>query len=190
MQTQRPQLERNVMQALTNEIPVRDLPGVRIRDVKTQPKDGFDVEFQLQSGQRRIHVYAEIKPAASPKLLEQLAPWIRRMRSLRNDAAFALICPFFGSSVASLLHRKWDRLPRLGREHFHQRSWRLYAATPRHACRTHRQDQRRAASHHQCLLRPLVANPPRFARTDQTENSHGNCERITNANRPNLAARS
>jgi len=94
MQAQGLQLERNVLQALTNEIPVRGLPGVRIREVKTQPKDGFDVEFQLQSGQRRIHVYGEIKPAASPKLLEQLAPWIRRMRSLRNDAAFALICPF------------------------------------------------------------------------------------------------
>ncbi len=88
------QLERNVVQALANQTPVRDLPGVRINDVKTQPKDGFDVEFQLQSGQRSIHVYGEIKPAVSPKLLEQLAPWIRRMRSLRKDVAFVLICPF------------------------------------------------------------------------------------------------
>ncbi|HET8924124.1 MAG TPA: hypothetical protein VFN26_14140 [Candidatus Acidoferrum sp.] len=94
MQAQGPQLERNVVQALTNQTPVRDLPGVRISDVKTQPKDGFDVEFQLQSGQRRILVYGEVKPAASPKLLEQLAPWIRRMQSLRKDVAFALICPF------------------------------------------------------------------------------------------------
>jgi hypothetical protein len=65
--------------------------------VKAQPKDGFDVEFQLTSGQRSIWVYGEIKPAASPKLLEQLAPWIRRMRSLRKDAAFVLICPVLAS---------------------------------------------------------------------------------------------
>lgn len=94
MQAQGLKLERNVLRALGNQTPVRDLPGVRIRDVKTQPKDGFDVEFQLQSGERSIRVYGEIKPAASPKLLEQLAPWIRRMRSLRKDVAFALICPF------------------------------------------------------------------------------------------------
>jgi hypothetical protein len=93
MQTTGLQLEKEVVQALRAQVPVRGLPGVRIRDVKAQPKDGFDVEFQLESGQRSILVYGEIKPAASPKLLEQLAPWIRRMRSLRKDAAFALICP-------------------------------------------------------------------------------------------------
>jgi hypothetical protein len=93
MQPKGSQLEKEVLQALRTQIPVRGLPGVRIRDVKAQPKDGFDVEFQLESGKRRILIYGEIKPAASPKLLEQLAPWIRRMRSLRQDAAFALICP-------------------------------------------------------------------------------------------------
>jgi len=91
------QLEKEVLQALRDQIPVRDLPGVRIREVKAQPKDGFDVEFQLESGQRSVLVYGEIKPAASPKLLEQLAPWIRRMRSLRKDAAFVLICPVLAS---------------------------------------------------------------------------------------------
>jgi hypothetical protein len=87
-------LEQEVVQALRNQIPVRDLPGVRILDVKTQPKDGFDVEFRLESGSVRVLIYGEIKPTASPKLLEQLAPWIRRMRALRPDAAFAIICPF------------------------------------------------------------------------------------------------
>ncbi len=93
MQVKGQPLEKEVVQALRNQIPVRDLPGVRIREVKVEPKDGFDVEFQLESGQRRVLLYGEIKPAVSPKLLEQLAPWIRRMRSLRPDAAFVLISP-------------------------------------------------------------------------------------------------
>jgi len=87
-------LEQEVAQALRKQAPVRELPDVRIRDVKIQPANGFDVEFQLESGKRRILIYGEIKSAVSPKLLEQLGPWIRRMRSLRPDAAFALICPF------------------------------------------------------------------------------------------------
>jgi hypothetical protein len=94
MQSTGLQLEKEIVQALRNQIPVQDLPRVRLRDVKVKPKDGFDVEFQLESGQRSILVYGEIKPAVSPKLLEQLAPWIRRMRSLRPDAAFVLISPF------------------------------------------------------------------------------------------------
>jgi len=87
------QLEKEVVQALRTQVPVRSLRGVCIRDVKAQSKDGFDVEFQLESGQRSTLAYGEIELAASPKLLEQLAPWIRRMRSLRKDAAFVLICP-------------------------------------------------------------------------------------------------
>jgi hypothetical protein len=59
-----------VLLALRTQIPVRGIPGVRIRDIKTQPKDGFDVEFQLESGKRRILIYGEMKPAASPRLLE------------------------------------------------------------------------------------------------------------------------
>lgn len=86
-------LEQEVAQALRKQAPVRDLTGVRIRDVKIRPANGFDVEFQLESGNRSILIYGEIKSVVSPKLLEQLNPWIRRMRSLRPDAAFVLICP-------------------------------------------------------------------------------------------------
>ncbi len=86
-------LEQEVTQALRKQAPVRNLPGVRIRDVKTQLANGFDVEFRLESGNRSILIYGEIKSVVSPKLLEQLSPWIRRMRSLRPDAGFALICP-------------------------------------------------------------------------------------------------
>ena len=70
MRAKSSQLEKEVLQALRTQIPVRGLPGVRIRDIKAQPKEGFDVEFQLESGKRRILIYGEIKPAASPRLLE------------------------------------------------------------------------------------------------------------------------
>jgi hypothetical protein len=93
MPSPRSPLDLEVAQALRAQAPVRDLPDVRIRDVKVQPANGFDVEFQLESGRRRILIYGEVKSAVSPKLLEQLGPWVRRMRTLRPDAAFALICP-------------------------------------------------------------------------------------------------
>jgi hypothetical protein len=88
------QLERDVVQALRAQAPLGDLPGVRIRDVKEQPPNGFDVEFQLESGNRTIPAFGEIKTIVSPKILEEIAPWMGRMRAFRNDAAFLLICPF------------------------------------------------------------------------------------------------
>jgi hypothetical protein len=87
------QFERRALASLRAQIPVRDLPGVRIRAVKAQPEDAFDVQFELQSGKRRIVVLGELKSAVPLKLLEDIAPWIRRMKSLRPGVSFALICP-------------------------------------------------------------------------------------------------
>jgi hypothetical protein len=85
--------EKEALQALRNQLPVRDLPGVRIRAVKAQPEDTFDVRFELESGKSRVLVLGEFKSAVSPKLLEDIAPWIRRMKTLRPGVSFALICP-------------------------------------------------------------------------------------------------
>src|SRR5690242_15850867 len=95
MQTGFIQLERTIIQALRNQLPLRDLPGVRIRALRERPKERFDVSFELRSGKSSVVVFGEIKPAVSPKILEEIAPWIRRMKALREDVAFALICPVF-----------------------------------------------------------------------------------------------
>jgi hypothetical protein len=84
---------KGVLQALRNQLPVRDLPGIRIRAAKAQPEDAFDVQFELQSGKSRVPVLGEFKSAVSPKLLEDIAPWIRRMKTLRPGVSFALTCP-------------------------------------------------------------------------------------------------
>jgi hypothetical protein len=87
------QLERQPLESLRAQTPVRDLPGVRIRAIKAQPEDGFDFQFELQSGKRRIVVLAEYKLAVPLRVLEDIAPWIRRMKSLRPGVSFALITP-------------------------------------------------------------------------------------------------
>jgi hypothetical protein len=97
MQSQGEQLGKEVVQALKAQIPVRGLPGVRIRNVKAQPRDGFDAEFQLESGERNILIYGEIKPAASPKLLGSDSPHgfdgcglcTKTPRSVRSNSIFA-----------------------------------------------------------------------------------------------------
>jgi hypothetical protein len=91
------QFERQALQSLRAQTPVRDLPGVRIRAVKAQPEDAFDVQFELQSGKRRIVVLGEFKSAVPLKLLEDIAPWIRRMKN-----PFVPVCRLRSSAKRSL----------------------------------------------------------------------------------------
>lgn len=88
-----PQTEQAIIEALRKQTPIRDLPGVSISDVRSQPEQPFDVSFELRSGSNRVQVLGEIKPAFSPRLLEEIAPWIQRLKSLRADIAVAVIAP-------------------------------------------------------------------------------------------------
>lgn len=91
-----------VIDALRSQIPVRDLPGVSISNVRSQSEQPFDVSFDVRSGSNRVQVLGEIKPAFSPRLLEEIAPWIRRLKSLRTDVALAVIAPVLSPQAQEL----------------------------------------------------------------------------------------
>ena len=93
MPTQEAEFEQTVLDALRKQLPVKDLPGVRITQVRQEPERPFDVSFELTSGKNRILVFGEIKQAPSPKLLAEIGPWMQRMKSLKADAAFAVVAP-------------------------------------------------------------------------------------------------
>jgi hypothetical protein len=79
--------------ALRRQLPVEDLPGVSIRDVQLEPEELFDVSFELVSGSSQVRVLGEVQRTVTPMLLEQISPWIQRLKSLRPDIAVALITP-------------------------------------------------------------------------------------------------
>jgi hypothetical protein len=85
--------EKQVAEALRNQTPVRDLAGVSIANVQEQSDQQFDISFDLLSGANQIRVLAEVKSAFSPRVLEEIRPWIRRLKSLRPDVAVAVIAP-------------------------------------------------------------------------------------------------
>jgi len=87
------QAEQAIVRALQEQVPVKDLPGASIDNVQEQPEQPFDVSFELRSGSTRIQVLGEIKTAFSPRQLEEIAPWIQRIKSLRPDVAIAVIAP-------------------------------------------------------------------------------------------------
>ena len=93
MQIRESQLAQTVLDALRKQVPVKDLPGVRIAQVRQEPERPFDLSFELTSGKNRILVFGEIKQAPSPKVLAEIGPWIQRMKSLKADAAFAVVAP-------------------------------------------------------------------------------------------------
>lgn len=85
--------EQIVAQALRGQVPLKGLPGASIQNVREQPEQPFDISFELLSGPNRILVLGEIKSTFSPRLLEEIAPWIRRLKSLRADVSVAVIAP-------------------------------------------------------------------------------------------------
>src|SRR5258708_3971337 len=91
MPTREVQLVRKLLDALRKQVPVRDFAGVRIEQVRQEPERLFDVSFELTSGTNRIQVFGEIKQAPSPKTLAEIGPWMRRMKTLKEDAAFAVV---------------------------------------------------------------------------------------------------
>src|SRR5208337_914764 len=82
-----------VAEALRSQLPVKGLPGVSIQNVCQQPEQPFDISFELRSGPTHVQVLGEIKPTFSPRLLEEIGPWIRRLKSLRADVSVAVIAP-------------------------------------------------------------------------------------------------
>jgi hypothetical protein len=93
MEIREAQLAQTVLDALRKQVPVKDLPGVRIAQVRQEPERPFDLSFELTSGKNRILVFGEIKQSPSPKVLAEIGPWIQRMKSLKAEAAFAVIAP-------------------------------------------------------------------------------------------------
>jgi len=84
--------EREIADALRGQEPVKGLPGVSIEDVQA-PEQPFDIGFELRSGENRIRVLGETKKSFTPRIIEEIAPWVRRLKSLRPDVAVALIAP-------------------------------------------------------------------------------------------------
>ena len=82
-----------VAEALRDQLPVKGLPGVSIQNVCEQPEQPFDISFELRSGPNQVQVLGEIKPSFSPRLLEEIGPWIRRLKSLRTDISVAVLAP-------------------------------------------------------------------------------------------------
>jgi hypothetical protein len=104
--------ENEILQAIRDNIPFRGLPNVRVRNLVEQSQEGpavFDAKFELEFDETRVEVYAEVKNSCTPKLVEQIAPWLSQMKARQKDAAFALVCPRISpQSQALCFERKVD----------------------------------------------------------------------------------
>jgi hypothetical protein len=91
VQVSLPTTEAAIVQALKDQVPFVQLPGIQVTEVvDSRP---FDVRFDLESGTNKVRVYAEIKQSISPRQLENIAPWIARLKAIEKDAAFAIVSP-------------------------------------------------------------------------------------------------
>ena len=92
-------IEASISDALQKQLPVKDLPGISIRDVRNRPEEPFDISFELISGSNRVRVLGEVKRTFTPSILQQIAPWVQRFKSLRPDVTIAVISPMFSQQA-------------------------------------------------------------------------------------------
>ncbi len=88
--------EREILQALKNNEPFAGLPNVCVTNIVEEPEGSpgkFDAKFDLQFGEAHVEVFAEIKNTCTPRQVEQIGPWLSRLKAVQKDAAFALVCP-------------------------------------------------------------------------------------------------
>ncbi|HEV2961201.1 MAG TPA: hypothetical protein VG649_05195 [Candidatus Angelobacter sp.] len=88
-------IQREIAVALREQVPVRDLTDVSIKDVQQKPEQPFDISFELRSGRNRIRVFGEAKQTFTPRMISEIIPWIKRLKSLRPDLVVALLAPVF-----------------------------------------------------------------------------------------------
>lgn len=55
------------------QLPVEDLPGISIRDLRRQPEEPFDLSFELISGSNRVRILGEVKRTFAPNVLQQIS---------------------------------------------------------------------------------------------------------------------
>lgn len=92
-------IEASIADAFEKQLPVKDLPGISIRDVRRQPEEPFDLSFELISGSNRVRVLGEVKRTFTPNVLQQIAPWVERFKFLRPDIAIAVIAPMLSQQA-------------------------------------------------------------------------------------------
>lgn len=96
-------LEKEIIEALQRNLPFQGIRGVRIRGLEFQPRKGlFDVVFRVESGPNAVLVYGEIKNNCSPKMVQEIAPWLARLKAVEQDTAFAIICPTLSQAAQDI----------------------------------------------------------------------------------------
>ncbi len=101
-----------ILQALRDNQPFKGLGDVRAENVIEPPGEAageFDAQFDLRFADMNVKAYVEAKTSCTPKQIEQIVPWLSRMKAVRRDAAFALLCPALSSrSQALCLEKRID----------------------------------------------------------------------------------
>ena len=96
-------VEQEILDALQKNQPFEGLRDVRVGGFELRSRNElFDVVFRLKSGPNEILVYGEIKNSCTPKMAQQLAPWLTRLKAVEPDAAFAIICPALSPKAQSI----------------------------------------------------------------------------------------
>lgn len=120
--------EDQVLQGIRNNEPFKGLANVRVANLRVGPAigDPFDIKadlvlgdpsaipradaiggFETLRGQNKVAISLEVKTICTPRQIEQLAPWISRMKRAMSDrSVIVLACPALSTRSQALCIEK------------------------------------------------------------------------------------
>jgi hypothetical protein len=94
--------ESEIIESLNKNEPFNGLDDISITNLKWRKWNSLnnrvspepDISFQINFNGKIISVNGEIKIQVTPKILEQLGPWLNRIKSYKTNDLWVLICPY------------------------------------------------------------------------------------------------
>ncbi len=94
--------KQEIIEQIKKGTPFEGLSDIRLVETRIEPEltnlQGRnirpDVVIILNFGGSLLTIYGEVKTQVTPKLLQQLGPWLARIKALNQKENYVLICPF------------------------------------------------------------------------------------------------
>jgi len=87
--------QAQIVESLRQGEPFAGMPQILVENVSFEERAATKAEanLTLNAGGRRVPVVLEVKTLCTPRIAEQLVPWLAQIKRARPGSAVALVCP-------------------------------------------------------------------------------------------------
>jgi len=103
---------QEIIEKLAEGTPFEGIDDIKVTGTETSIPEGGDSErlgdvmITLQFGDVDISIFPEIKTIVTPKILQQIVPWLVKLKKSADDYIYPLVCPYLSPESQEYCLRK------------------------------------------------------------------------------------